>query len=161
MPKMNDFAKHGYKPDFDLYRMHVRDFTNLAQETLKNKYGFDFQLRITTDSVEDSRLYFDIVNRDYIPEHIFEQMIDDGCDCDDSQDLVNAIMFQLAGGQDAFIELSVDYAIAAKNDFEVDCYVHARQDIQIELLKALGVVLNGSREDAVLEINRLLQYVTR
>lgn len=157
MARMNMLSARGKKPVLDLFRLTESEFKELALEILKRDFNFDFDISFARSDEDQSQIMLYVDNEDDIPDEIVMKMADVGANPYEEDDVLHYVLFQIGGGQDTYMEYG-------GNDEEhnisyFDVMVNSRQDLEIKLLEALAITLQGSRDDAVIQLNKLLKDV--
>lgn len=157
MARMNMLSARGKKPVFDLFRLTEQEFKEFALEILKRDFNFDFDISFARSDENPEEILMYVDNEDDIPDEIVMKMADVGANPYEEYDVLNYVLFQMGGAQDTYLQYG-------GNDEEhnisyFDVLVNSRQDLEIKVLEALAITLQGSRDDAVIQLNKLLKDV--
>lgn len=151
MAKMNMFAERGIQPTQDVYVISVELMAQLFTGVIKDRFDIDVTFVFDTGDNEVN-VYLNDINS--IDEDILEQMIFEGFDHYDPIALANTLLHIVVGEQDARMKMG-----SSANGLIMFVYVPSRQDIKEKAMALLEASLNGTREETIIEINRLLRYL--
>lgn len=156
-PRVNLLALSGHRPTKEVYYIKEILLLDHFKKIIKN--NFDVDVEIDLRSGDDAYA----INA-YITDESFEELSDDvddamkneGMDPSDSDEVTNYLTFELAGKQDAYMESRI---WDADGDRIIEVFFNAREDLKAKSVELLEIALNGTRDETIIEINKLVRYI--
>lgn len=158
MAKINMLAADGRRPNSDVYTIKQSDLLVYFKKIIKDTYGVDMDIRFHSNDGDetDIRAYFTEESLDNLSYEVADQMQDNGMDPGEMDEVTNYLTFELAGGMDAHMEFR---CFDPDANPLIDVYMPAREDLKIKSVELLETSLNGTRDETIIEINRLVRYI--
>lgn len=163
---INRLNLKGIMPTFDTYKRPITEIEKEFEDIIQANFNGSLKVEITRDTGVDNGAYMNVnitTDVDDIDEDLIDQMMDAGMDIEDPDDVQNYLLFELGGGQDTWMTWGgevVDDTTGGVTD-HVYIHINPRQDVTRKVLEVMDTANEGTREETLGALNRLLKYVKK